>query len=86
MKLFLVAIYDKRAAEYSPPQVYITLGVAERAFQDGINTKGSQLNNHPSDFNLQHIGQYDSETAIVSDQGHPQIIAEANALIEQKLP
>lgn len=63
MKLFLVAVYDKRSKEYSPPQAYITLGVAERAFSDAVNDPNTHLHRHPEDYNMQVIGMYESETA-----------------------
>lgn len=65
MELQLVAIYDKRAQEYSPPQAYVTLAVAERSFSDAVQNKESQLNRHPEDFSMQHLGNYNSETGII---------------------
>lgn len=65
MRLFLVAIYDKRATDYTPPQAYPTLGVAERQFTDAVNNPESHLNKHPEDYSMQHLGEYESSTGII---------------------
>jgi len=85
MKLQLVAIYDKRSKEYSPPHVYVTLGVAEREFADAINDDNSKLNKHPGDYNMQHLGEFDSETGNVTMNAQgPHIFAEASQLHQER--
>nr|AVQ10159.1 nonstructural protein [Gokushovirinae environmental samples] len=66
MKLYLIAVYDKRAQEYTPPQGYSTLGVAERGFTDAVNNPESHLNKHPEDYNMQLLGEYDSQTGVLT--------------------
>lgn len=62
MKLQLIAIYDRKAQEYTPPQCYPTLGVAERGFTDAVNNTDSHLHKHPEDYSMMVLGIYDSET------------------------
>lgn len=60
MKLVLVAIWDRRMEEYSPPMCQHTLGTAERMFGDMCNQADSPMNKHPEDYELHHLGHFDS--------------------------
>jgi len=83
MKLSLIAIYDKRAGEYTPPQAVPTLGVAERQFMDAVNNPESHLHKHPEDYNMQLIGEYDSETGIIKPNATgPQHLLDATQLLK----
>lgn len=85
MKFYIYAVYDKRATEYSPMQTYPTHGVAERAFADAVNDNGSNLNRHPEDYNLQHLGEYESETGEITPlKEGPHIIADATQLLKPR--
>lgn len=85
MKMFLVAIFDKRAREYSPPQSYVTLGVAERALTDAVNSPDSHLNKHPEDYSMHVIGEYESTTGITTARpGGPEPLIDAIQLLNDK--
>lgn len=61
MRLTLVSIWDKRMEEYSPPMCQHTLGTAERMFGDMCNDPNSPMNKHPEDYELHHLGTFDTE-------------------------
>lgn len=85
MKLYLIAIYDKRAQEYSPPQGYPQLGVAERAFTDAVNSPDSHLNKHPEDYSMQLIGEYESETARITPSAEgPKHLMDAHQVLQPR--
>lgn len=85
MKLHLVAIYDKKAREYSPPQGYPQLGVAERQFGDAVNNPESHLNKHPEDYNMQILGEYDTESGVITpNKTGPQHLMDAAQLLQPR--
>lgn len=65
MKLFIVSIYDKRAANYGAPMAFPTLGVAERSFGESVNDPSNIMARHPEDFSMQHLGEFDTETGVM---------------------
>jgi len=85
MKLFLIGIYDKRAAEYSPPQGYPALGVAERAFTDAVNNPDSHLNKHPEDYSMQLLGEFYSDSgSLVPNREGPRHMMDAIQVLQTK--
>lgn len=85
MDLHLIAVYDKRAHEYTPPQAYPTIGVAERGFYDAVNNPESHLNKHPEDYSLQHLGTYDSVSGILKPNGEgPKHLMDAIQLLQPR--
>lgn len=62
MKLFLIAIFDNKAQEFTAPQGYPALGVAQRGFQDAVNNPESHLHKHPEDYSMHLLGHYDTES------------------------
>lgn len=83
MKLFMVCIYDKRAQEFAPPMCQHTLGTAERTFTDLANDPQSPVNKHPEDYELWHVGHYDTEEGKVEHAEH-RIICTAHQVMALK--
>ena len=71
MKLKLVSIFDAKAAVFSAPIAFPTLGTAERSFADEVNNANSQYGKHPEDYTLFHIGDYDDATGKVDNLETP---------------
>ena len=66
MKTEIYAIKDTKVA-FQLPFYQPNRAAAIRAFRNGVNTKGSELNLNASDVELWQLGVYDDETgAIVS--------------------
>lgn len=84
MNLYMVSIYDKRAQEFAPPMCQHTLGTAERTFQDIACNPESPVNKHPEDYELHHVGMYDTETGAM-EAVKPVRIVSALQLVPTKM-
>lgn len=63
MKYKMVTIRDRAADVFGIPSFVLSFGAAVRSFGDEINKKdGSPLSQHPDDFDLFELGEYDDET------------------------
>lgn len=63
MRYKIVAIRDRAADVYGQPFFVPSVGVAIRSFSDEVNRAGDNNNlyNHPEDFDLYSLGEYDDE-------------------------
>lgn len=64
MKLKLFAVRDRATDQFGTPMFLITTGQAIRGFSDEINRadRENQLNQHPEDFDLYELGEWESST------------------------
>lgn len=53
------SIFDRKQREYGSLVLAKNDEVARRACVDAIHGSGSQLEKHPEDFDLYHVGQFD---------------------------
>lgn len=67
MKLY--AIKDTALGAYTNLMVFPSEGVAIRAFTNEANRRESEINVHPKDYELHHIGEWDERTGQVSNGG-----------------
>lgn len=56
LKLRLYSIYDSKAEQFSPPQVYHNDMLALRAFEGIANDDKMLIKTYPEDFSLYYIG------------------------------
>lgn len=65
MKYVIVAIRDSAVGAFGRPVFTASTGVAIRSFSDEVNSNrdGNDLNRHPQDFELYHLGEFDDERA-----------------------
>ena len=54
--LRLYSIYDAKAEQFSPPQVYHNDMLALRAFEGLVNDDKTLINSYPEDFSLHYVG------------------------------
>lgn len=54
--LRLYSIYDKKAEQFSPPQVYHNDMLALRAFEGIVNDDKMLIKKYPEDFSLYYVG------------------------------
>lgn len=54
--LRLYSIYDSKAEQFSPPQVYHNDMLALRAFEGLVNDDKMLINSYPEDFSIYYIG------------------------------
>lgn len=52
----LYSIYDSKAEQFSPPQVYHNDMLALRAFEGLVNDDQTLINTYPEDFNIYFVG------------------------------
>lgn len=66
MKFCVVSIRDQKANAFAQPAMTPTVGIALRSFADQVNGNhegNSTLRDHPEDFALWHIANWDDSTA-----------------------
>lgn len=75
----IFAIYDTKAESYLQPFFSQTRGAAIRAFTDSVNdtTGESQFAKHPEDYTLFHLGHYDDQTSVITQNSTPQSLGVA---------
>lgn len=61
-KLKMFVTYDSKAESYSRPFFDQNLGSVRRAFSDIANDPQHPIGQHPEDYTLFEIGEYDDQT------------------------
>lgn len=61
----MCVIYDSKADRYNPPFSVHTYGEAERGFKDLVNDKTTAIGQHPEDFILFSLGEWDDDKGIL---------------------
>lgn len=89
MKTVVVAVRDSAVNAFARPVHVQSVGQAVRSFSDEVNRPSSvdqpnQMNQHPDDFELYHIADFDDETGAftVPDEG-VRMLARGKDLIRQ---
>lgn len=64
MKMKIYAVRDRATDQYGTPMFFVASGQAMRSFTDEINRaeKDNQLYQHPDDFDLYELGEYETNT------------------------
>jgi hypothetical protein len=77
MKLVLCSVKDRAADAYGRPMFVPSVGVAIRSFSDEVNRKDSenQLFNHPDDFDLYELGEFDDNTGLFALHEQPKLLS-----------
>lgn len=71
----IVAIRDRAADAYGVPAFVASIGAATRSFGDECNNKESALGQHPEDYDLYLLGEYDDSVGVFLTEGPPRMIA-----------
>nr|QJB19301.1 MAG: nonstructural protein [Microvirus sp.] len=76
MKLVLCSVKDRAAQAYGRPMFVPSTGVAIRSFSDEVNRQDNenQLYNHPDDFDLYELGEFDDNTGLFSLHEQPKLL------------
>lgn len=61
--MLVISVYDKAVEAYARPFVVQSKGQATRSFADEANRPGSEINTHPEDYSLFHIGNFTDNNA-----------------------
>ena len=71
MKLFAYTVFDSKSSAFKPPFYLSTDGEALRAFGDACNMPENPLGQHPEDYTLFKLGEYDDKTALFEPEKTP---------------
>lgn len=77
MRLKLYAYRDSKIETFTDPFLQHTPGEAERTFRDTVSNPKSKLNQHPEDFSLYYLGEYETNTGIITPLKAPEHIMQA---------
>lgn len=70
----LISVYDIKSELWSMPMTAETNKAALRAFGNTVEQEGNEINQHPEDYELWEIGEYDNHTGEIK-QEHKELIA-----------
>lgn len=70
MKQKAYAIYDSKLAEFNTPFFSPNNNTAIRTFTDAANDPTTNINRHPEDFSLHHIGTYETDNGQLTPDDH----------------
>jgi len=79
----IYAVFDSKGEAYTPPFFDHAEGRALRTFADCCNDQTHQFGKHPEDYTLFHLGQYDDNTATIT-QDKITSVANGLTLLEAK--
>lgn len=71
----IVAIYDRTTEAFTPPMAVRTRAEAVRSLRQEMSQKESQIAQHPTDFELWQVGEWNEETGELT--GNKDLIARA---------
>lgn len=77
MKIGIFAVFDFKTTSYMTPFFAQTSPQAERMFQDVCRQQDHQFHNHPDDFTLFKLGEYDDTTGAITGNGIPESLVTA---------
>jgi len=77
MKQIICTVKDRAADAYGRPMFVPSTGVAIRSFSDEINRNNAdnQLFNHPDDFDLYELGEFDDNTGLFALHEQPKLLS-----------
>jgi hypothetical protein len=77
MKLIICTVKDRAADAYGRPMFVPSTGVAIRSFSDEINRNNAdnQLYNHPDDFDLYELGEFDDNSGLFTLHEQPKLLS-----------
>lgn len=81
MKIY--SIYDSAADVFNDPFNQLTNEVALRTFRSLIYDGQSTISNTPGDFSLFCLGDFNSETGVVTGYFKPELIVEAMSILNE---
>lgn len=83
MKQPIYAVRDRHVG-FMRPTIDINDQTATRNFKYAVNNPGSDVGFNPQDYSLYRIGEYESDTGMITPLDVPQLVCEAVSLLEVK--
>lgn len=82
MRIF--SVRDLKAKVFEQVILERNSAQAERSFRTAVNTKDSQYNRYPSDFQLYEMGAFDIDTGNILPHPTPILVCDASSLLSQE--
>jgi len=67
----IFSIHDAKASAFLPPFILPRVEMAQRVFSDCVNSEDHQFGQHPEDYTLFHMGNFDDETGEIHPKTTP---------------
>lgn len=82
--MYLYTVYDSLAGQYHYPMTLQSDALAQRAFVGSV--KESPMADHPADYTLMRIGEFDPETGVIQPTAPERVMTawEAIHLLNQQ--
>lgn len=68
-KHVVISVRDSAIQAFGPLMLVPAVGAGIRMFTDEVNKSGTNLNVHPSDYELYQVGVYEDETGQIDQSG-----------------
>lgn len=81
MKLKMYGIYDDKAITFGHPFFQPREEMAIRMMHSLVNDQDTQHAKHPKDFSLYELGEYDTDTGIVTSEPPPHLVCTGMSLL-----
>lgn len=83
----IVSIFDVAASAFSRPVFVGTVGLGVRSFTDEVNRPGpnNEVNRHPADFSLYHLGHFDDSVGLFVLLASPVLVCRAFDVVVDKV-
>lgn len=75
MKLAMLAVRDRQLDAFMRPFCVQTIGQGIRSFGDEVQRQDQPMYQHPEDYELYHLGDFDEETGKLTSLDKPKQIA-----------
>lgn len=76
-KKMVYAVYDSKVNYYHNPMFMMNRGEALRSWETAANDEKLPFAQHPLDFSLCEIGEYDDQTALITPHKAPESLGTA---------
>lgn len=84
MKKAVYALYDLKAEFYGPPIVQDNDAVVQRSLIAAVRQPGSTIADHPNDFRLYQVGEYNDATGELIGQDPPRLVCDVSSLVKNE--
>ena len=84
MKFAVTAVHDMKLGAHQRPIFSETVPLAERAFGDACQNAESPFFQHPQDFTLMYLAEWDQETGEFTNVTPTRSLVSASSLVPQR--
>lgn len=84
MQFVAMSLFDRKTGQFGQPMFAVSAGSIIRGMGDEVNGRGrpegSDLRNHPEDFDLYEVGSFETSTGVF-DSKNPALIVTCKDLV-----